>query len=69
MERTGVPLKVPPGKGGVDMTKSSIPLGRDYVPPTEAHTASMFRGTQIPEQNRMRTCPSRGTLGARVGGA
>ena len=61
-----VPLVVPPGKGGVDMSKSNVPLGRDYVPPEESHTTSMFRGTQIPPHARARECPSRGTLGARL---
>ena len=48
------------------MTKSSIPLGGPHTKMTEtAHTASMYRGQQVPEHARMRTCPSRGTLGAR----
>ena len=64
----GTKLVVPPGKGGVDMTHSSVPLGRaagGNLPTGVAHSASMFTGQQVPEHARMRTCSSRGTLGTR----
>lgn len=63
-------LTIPPGKGGVDMTRSSVPLGRatgTQQAMETAHSASMFTGQQVPEHARMRTCPSRGTLGTRMG--
>ena len=56
----------PPGKGGVDMTKSAVPLGRESLPPTQTHAQSVFLGRQVPPDERIRLCPSRGTLGVRV---
>jgi hypothetical protein len=52
----------PPGKGGVDMTKSTIPLGRDHYPMQPSHTHAEFLG--MPGEQRA-TCSSRGTLGTR----
>lgn len=62
LEHPELRLVVPPGKGGVDMTKSTIPLGRDVgLPPETSHTQSMYRGhLQVPVRA---TCASRGTLG------
>ena len=61
-------LVVPPGKGGVDRSLSSVPLCSDFAgvlatPQPHSHTA--FTGTQLDELRH--TCASRGTLGARGG--
>ena len=64
MEHHGHKLVVPPGKGGVDMTRSTIPLGFDPQLAMEtSHTHSMFTGMQ---GERRATCSSRGTLGTRL---
>lgn len=60
----GTTLMVPPGKGGVDMTRSSVPLGVDDYPTERAHTATAFVGTGL--DCTRASCPSRGTLGARL---
>ena len=56
---------VPPGKGGVDMTRASIMLnaGKYPIAPPTSHAA--FTGVQ-PAYGVMRRCESRGTLGARA---
>ena len=62
-----VQLKVPPGKGGVDMTRSTIPLADSRCnerQAMQAHTASMFRGEQPSHEEKVRKCASRSTLGA-----
>lgn len=65
-DTAGVKLRVPPGKGGVDMTRSTIPLGERDLPFTQAHSAAMYTGQQVPEAERVRCVGSRGTLGAKV---
>ena len=66
-EYPGVPLVVPPGKGGVDMTGSVVPLGSDFhsTPTPEPHSHYAYTGAQLDEIRH--TCASRGTLGARGG--
>lgn len=65
-DTSGVRLRVPPGKGGVDMTRSTIPLGDRDLPFTTAHSAAMYTGQQVPHTERVRPVGSRGTLGAKV---
>lgn len=69
----GVALVVPPGKGGIDMTRSVVPLGSmnsgatpSAYPTPAAHTGSAYMGAQLPNGLQPR-CPSRGSLGARGG--
>ena len=61
-------LVVPQGKGSVDRSISSIPMGSDFDArpmPSESHSHSIFVGAQLDELRH--TCASRGTLGVRGG--
>lgn len=65
-----VKLVVPPGKGGVDMTRSTgmqyiVPLGKVSDTTIESNYAATFRGMQNPDGVRP-TFPDRGTFGMQV---
>ena len=59
----------PPGKGGVDVSGSDIPLGslnNGDAPTPATHSHDIFQGAQPPDGLR-HTCASRGTLGTHGG--